>query len=116
MELGPRHLIGGIVLVIGAAGYFAWQQQDRERAAAQVSHQKEDPVARDAASVVIYKWQDDAGTWNFTESPPPGITPYTEIKGTPNVTSVPTVVPESGPAISAGENVPSAAEVDTAKQ
>lgn len=116
MDLGTRHLVGGIVLLIGAAGYFAWQQQDEERAAVDAPRQQAEPVSRDAAAVVIYKWQDEAGTWNFTESPPPGDTPYTEIRGTPNVTSVPTIVPEAGPAISSGESTPTTAEADTAKQ
>ena len=100
MELGARHVIGGLALVIAGAGYFAWEQQDRERVEQQTVREPAAAPERDAEQVVIYKWQDESGTWNFTEQPPADGRPYTEIRGTPNVTDVPTVVPESGPAIS----------------
>lgn len=103
MELGTRHVVAAVLVMVGVAGWFAWRQQDLERAEQAAARQPAAAPERDAEQVVIYKWQDDAGTWNFTEQPPTDGRPYSEIKGTPNVTTVPTVVPDSGPAIDAGE-------------
>lgn len=102
MEFGARHIVGGLVLIIGAVAYFAWQEQDRERAELSAARTPAAAAERNAEQVVIYKWQDDAGTWNFTERPPTDGRPFSEIRGTPNVTTVPTVVPETGPAIQSG--------------
>lgn len=100
MALGTREVVIGLVVVIGAVAYFAWNQQSAERAAQQSARAAKAPVPeRDAQAVVIYKWQDDNGTWTFGETPPADGRPFSEIRGTPNVTTVPTVVPDSGPAI-----------------
>lgn len=106
MELGTRHVVAAVIVMIGVAGWFAWRQQDVERAGQAEARLQAPAPQRDADQVVIYKWQDDAGTWNFTETPPPDGRAYTEIKGTPNVTTVPTVVPDSGPAIDGGDQAP----------
>ncbi|PIV32998.1 MAG: transglycosylase, partial [Lysobacterales bacterium CG02_land_8_20_14_3_00_62_12] len=52
----------------------------------------------------IYKWQDANGVWNFSDLPPLD-RPYALVIGTPNVTSVPTVVPESAEPSSASKSV-----------
>ncbi|AVP99130.1 hypothetical protein C7S18_19010 [Ahniella affigens] len=100
MSIGTREVVIGLVLVIGGAAYLAWNQQTSERAAQQAARTEKPPApTRDAQAMVIYKWQDDSGTWTFGENPPQDGRPYSEIRGTPNVTSVPTVVPDDGPAI-----------------
>lgn len=100
MAVGTREVVIGLVLVIGGVAYLAWNQQSAERAAQEAARTEKAPApSRDAQAVVIYKWQDDNGTWTFGENPPLDGRPYSEIRGTPNVTSVPSVVPEAGPAI-----------------
>ena len=44
---------------------------------------------------MLYKWRDDQGVWNYTDQPPADH-PFERIVDTPNVSSVPTVVPDSG--------------------
>lgn len=115
MAIGTREVVIGLVLVIGGAAYLAFYQQSAERTAQADARMEKPPApARDAAAVVIYKWQDDSGTWTFGEKPPPDGRPYSEIRGTPNVTAVPTVVPEAaGPAI---DQAPPADGAETPKQ
>lgn len=109
MAIGTREVVLGLVLVIAGAAYIAWDQQDAEQAAQRAAREPK-PAApvREAQSLVIYKWQDDNGTWTFGETPPTDGRPVTEIRGTPNVTTVPTVVPEAGPAIDQAPPVDSA--------
>lgn len=48
----------------------------------------------DSTQPVLYKWQDDGGIWNFTDQPPKD-RPYTTVANTPNLTVVPSVIPET---------------------
>lgn len=97
MELETRHVIGGVLVALAIGGGYAWYQRspqpDRTSAPAQFPAAS-DPGQDDRAPV-LYKWQDDGGVWNYTDQPPAD-RPFERITGTPNVNSVPTVVPDSG--------------------
>ena len=94
-----RPLLGFAVLaaIIIGAGIAWWQrpepaaikEQAPIKAGAPDPGTKTAPVPRQ-----IYKWQDDAGVFNFTDRPPPD-RPYSLVTETPNVTVLPSIVPES---------------------
>jgi hypothetical protein len=48
-----------------------------------------------ANDAILYKWKDESGVWNYTDQPPVD-RPFERITGTPNVNTVPTVVPDLG--------------------
>lgn len=94
MALKLHHaVLGGLVLaaVIWAFGRDA-DDAPRNRDLRQENGTTE---TRSRRTVALYKWQDDDGVWNYTDQPPAD-RPYERITGTPNVNSVPTVVPDSG--------------------
>lgn len=95
MALETRHLLAGtaIALVIGAG--VAWQQRTPPRDAALAPGLAPPAPATDTPAPTLYKWRDDQGVWNYTDTPPPD-RPYETITGTPNVNSVPSVVPDGG--------------------
>jgi hypothetical protein len=95
MALETRHLVGGVLLALAIGAGVAWTQR-------QPAEPRQASPAEPAASTapadtgpVLYKWQDDGGVWNYTDQPPAD-RPFERITGTPNVNSVPTVVPDSG--------------------
>ncbi|HRG15253.1 MAG TPA: DUF4124 domain-containing protein [Pseudomonadota bacterium] len=94
MALKLHHaVLGGLVLaaVIWAFGRDA-DDAPRNRDLRQENGTTE---TRSRRTVALYKWQDDAGVWNYTDQPPAD-RPFERITGTPNVNSVPSVVPDSG--------------------
>jgi len=102
MELETRHLVAGSLIALAIGGGYAWwsaqphpDRSDEARAA--TSESVPAPIEYSATpgkAPTLYKWKDDAGVWNYTDKPPAD-REYTAISGTPNVNSVPTVVPES---------------------
>jgi Domain of unknown function (DUF4124) len=104
MELNRANLILGMLAAIGfGAGAAWWTREPAQPARARTAEST--PAAESNKPSVVYKWQDDSGVWNFTDQPPAN-RPYEEVRGTPNVTSVPTVVPEVPHATAAGETIP----------
>ena len=103
MELTRGSLIFGTMIALGLGAGAAWwtrpETQPQPHPAASAS-----PVLADEKPARLYKWQDDAGVWNYTDQPPAGRS-YEEVRGTPNVTSVPTVVPEL-PTTQADSSIP----------
>ncbi len=93
-DLNRSTLIAGIAVAISLGAAAAWWTRDQ---------QPENPPPRAAGAAIdaaesskpplLYKWQDDAGVWNYTDKPPAD-RDYEQVIGTPNVTPVPTVVPE----------------------
>lgn len=96
MELETRHLVGGVLVALAIGAGVAWTQRqpDEPREDSSAEPAAASP-AHPAANPTLYKWQDDQGVWNYTDQPPAD-RPYERITGTPNVNSVPTVVPDSG--------------------
>jgi hypothetical protein len=92
-------LIAGTLLALALGAWFAWQSRngaeqsvDAAARADAFEAQTEGKTASDRP-VALYKWQDDAGVWHYTDQAPAD-RDYEVIRDTPNVTSVPTVVPE----------------------
>jgi len=50
----------------------------------------------DRSNPVLYKWKDDKGRWNVTDTPPTD-RPYTTLKYDPNTNVVPKVTPPPPP-------------------
>lgn len=48
----------------------------------------------DQTQPILYKWQNNDGVWNFTDRPPKD-RPYITVTHTPNLTVVPSVIPET---------------------
>ncbi len=95
MELNRSALIVGTMVAIALGAAAAWWSRPTADsaqgtpAASSAAHSLAEPVTPPR----LYKWQDDNGVWNFTDQPPTDRS-YKEVRGTPNVTSVPTIVPE----------------------
>lgn len=97
MELETRHVLIGVVAALAIGGGYAWHQGQQREAPAQDHNARTTraaPAPADGPAPTLYKWQDDQGVWNYTDKPPAG-RPYEAISGTPNVNSVPSVVPEN---------------------
>lgn len=94
MDLDTRHLIAGTVVALAIGVGIAWQQRTPPRDAAAVAAPAPAPARTEDPAPSLYKWQDDQGVWNYTDTPPPD-RPYETITGTPNVNSVPSVVPDT---------------------
>jgi len=95
VDLDTRHLIAGTVVALAIGVGIAWQQRTPPRDAAAVAAPAPAPARTEDPAPSLYKWQDDQGVWNYTDTPPPD-RPYETITGTPNVNSVPSVVPDGG--------------------
>lgn len=94
MDLDTRHLIAGTLVALAIGAGIAWQQRTPARDAAAVATPAPAPADTEAPTPALYKWQDDQGVWNYTDTPPSD-RPYETITGTPNVNSVPSVVPDT---------------------
>lgn len=97
MELESRHILIGIAAALAIGGGYAWHQRQQGEAPAQDRAPRATlaaPNPTDGPAPTLYKWQDDQGVWNYTDKPPSD-RPYEAIAGTPNVNSVPSVVPET---------------------
>lgn len=95
MDLDTRHLIAGTLVALAIGAGITWQQRSPPRDAAAVAAPAPAPADTEAPAPALYKWLDDQGVWNYTDTPPAD-RPYQSITGTPNVNSVPSVVPDSG--------------------
>jgi hypothetical protein len=93
MELEGRHILIGILFAVAIGAGVAWKQHQPE--ASRRTDTQPIPAPSATAAPALYKWRDDQGVWNYTDQPPAD-RPFERITGTPNVNSVPTVVPESG--------------------
>lgn len=97
MELETRHVVIGVVAALAIGGGYAWyiaQPEARTPADTNAATDSAAPSARATPAPALYKWRDDRGVWNYTDTAPSD-RPFETIIGTPNVNSVPTVVPES---------------------
>ncbi len=97
MELETRHIVIGVVAALAIGGGYAWyiaQPDARAPAESAAAISSTAPSANTGPVPVLYKWRDDRGVWNYTDTAPSD-RPFETIIGTPNVNSVPTVVPES---------------------
>ena len=100
MELETRHIVFGLLAALAVGGGYAWYTSQPRDDRSDRGYDARDRSTRPEASVsawpspTLYKWKGDDGVWNYTDKPPSD-RPYTAISGTPNVNSVPTVVPES---------------------
>jgi hypothetical protein len=94
MALKLHHaVLGGLLL---AAVIWAIGRDADPAAPAEALRQAHGAATeRRSEAVSLYKWQDDSGVWNYTDQPPADRA-YESISGTPNVNSVPSVVPDSG--------------------
>jgi hypothetical protein len=98
MELAGRHLLFGVAVAIAIGAGVAWTQRAPQPAReAEVAGDAPSSASTRSAAPALYKWQDDQGVWNYTDQPPAD-RPFERITGTPNVNSVPTVVPDIGQA------------------
>lgn len=96
MDLEGRHLLIGVVVAIAVGAGIAWTQREAQPArGADADAAAPSSASPMSATPALYKWQDDQGVWNYTDQPPAD-RPFERITGTPNVNSVPTVVPDSG--------------------
>jgi len=95
VELETRHLVGGVLVALAIGAGVAWTQRQPDEPREIVPAEPVASAADQVTSPNLYKWQDDSGVWNYTDQPPTD-RPYERITGTPNVNSVPTVVPDSG--------------------
>ncbi len=97
MELETRHVVIGVIAALAIGGGYAWynaQPEARTPAETAAATASAAPSAHTGPAPALYKWRDDSGVWNYTDTAPTD-RPYETITGTPNVNSVPTVVPES---------------------
>jgi hypothetical protein len=108
-DLNRNTVIVGVVLALALGAVAAWWTRVPQDAAAHqaAGASRVEPVVSDGKHSALYKWQDDSGVWNYTDKPPGGRR-YELIQGTPNVTPVPTVVPEvpGGNRASEADNIP----------
>lgn len=95
MDLDTRHLVAGTLIALAIGAGIAWHQRSPQRDAAATPAAVPAQAAPEPQAPTLYKWQDDQGVWNYTDTPPPD-RPYQTITGTPNVNSVPSVVPDGG--------------------
>jgi hypothetical protein len=93
MELGRGQLIVGALIAITVGAWLAWSTRSPPGEAPPPAGSSTRAVTVADRPARLYKWQDDNGVWNYTDRPPAGRA-YEEVRGTPNVTPVPTVVPE----------------------
>ena len=94
-ELSRSTILTGLVFAIGIGGAIAWWSRPTDTTMPPARASAEPARAADTGDkpVALYKWQDDSGVWNYTDKPPADRA-YERVEGTPNVTSVPTIVPE----------------------
>lgn len=95
MELEGRHILIGLLVAVAIGAGVAWMQRQPDASRAPAAAAPAPASATPGATPALYKWQDDQGVWNYTDQPPAD-RPFERITGTPNVNSVPTVVPDSG--------------------
>jgi len=97
VALQRRQIIVAVVLALAVGAAVSWLTRSPTRSTDAVKRplpageHRPNPAPE---TRTIYKWQDANGVWNFSDLPPLD-RPYALVIGTPNVTSVPTVVPES---------------------
>lgn len=97
MELETRHVVIGTIAALAIGGGYAWYIAQPKPHAPTDTATATAPTAsssRPGPAPTLYKWRDDRGVWNYTDTAPTD-RPFETITGTPNVNSVPTVVPES---------------------
>lgn len=95
MELEGRHVLIGLLVAVAIGAGVAWMQRPSDTPRSPEARATPATVAAPDAAPALYKWRDDHGVWNYTDQPPAD-RPFERISGTPNVNSVPTVVPDSG--------------------
>lgn len=88
-----RWLVPGVILAIAIGAGLAWR--DRLPESPVVSVVPAAPTVDAAAPSRVYKWRDDQGVVQFTSRPPVGRA-FELIEGAPDITEVPTVVPDAG--------------------
>jgi hypothetical protein len=97
MELETRHVVLGLLAAVVLGAGYAWYQNQPARDAR--APRPDSPGATvgggTQSAPALYKWRDDAGVPQYSDHPPVG-RDYEVINGTPNVNSVPTVVPDNG--------------------
>jgi hypothetical protein len=94
-DLNRSTLIAGVAVAIALGAAVAWWTRtgrQPERPAPDATERAMD-ASESGKPPLLYKWQDDAGVWTYTDKPPAD-RDYEQVIGTPNVTPVPTVVPE----------------------
>lgn len=96
MELSRAQIGLALLAAIAIGAGWAWWNRPVP-APTPTSRQGQEISPAAAGERHIYKWQDDSGVWNFTDRPPAD-RPYTEVSETPNVTVLPTVVPDTADA------------------
>jgi Domain of unknown function (DUF4124) len=94
-DLNRSTVIAGVVLGLALGAVAAWWSRapDDARAKRAAPEKRVEPTDAVEKPSALYKWQDDSGVWTYTDKPPSDRS-YELIQGTPNVTPVPTVVPE----------------------
>ena len=94
-DLNRGTLVAGTAVAIALGAAAAWWTRTDGQAASPVPGATEPALdtAESGRPPLLYKWQDDSGVWNYTDKPPAD-RDYEQVVGTPNVTPVPTVVPE----------------------
>jgi len=103
VALQRRQIIVAVVLALAVGAAVSWltRSTDAVKRPLPAGEHRPNPAPE---TRTIYKWQDANGVWNFSDLPPLD-RPYALVIGTPNVTSVPTVVPESAEPSSASKSV-----------
>ncbi len=98
MELSHRQIGMAVLAAVAIGAGWAWYNRP---APAPAATPQQGPVASTAETGAgrIYKLQDENGVWNFTDRPPADRS-YTLVIETPNVTVVPSVIPEAAGASS----------------
>lgn len=96
MTLPRTQIVIAVLLALAVGVAIAWFTQSPTRSTGAVRRPLPDSGSLPSPAAetrTIYKWQDADGVWNFSDLPPLD-RPYSLVIGTPNVTSVPSIVPE----------------------
>ena len=62
-----------LLILVGGLAAYAWFNPDFRKELDTLSDQVVEMPARTAT---VYKWQDSAGQWHITDTPPPAGTPH----------------------------------------
>lgn len=90
-------LITGALVALALGAGIAWWTRDQDTQSIDAAGTTPSPFvgvdANDEKPVSLYKWRGDDGVWHYTDQAPAD-RDFEVIRDTPNVTPVPTVVPE----------------------